>query len=82
MSEPFLQSVARVICAFRVHLSETEFLLVRYIEVELGVEGALAVEFEDDDDENRRNSRDPVERIKAVLQTNGWEGREYRHRVE
>ena len=46
----------------------TEFLFVRDVEVEGGVEDASAVHLEEDDEQDGRDGGDPVERVEAVLE--------------
>jgi hypothetical protein len=72
MTETFFKSVALRISAFRMNLGEAEFLLSRSVITERSVEPPIEVKFENEKDEDRRNSGDPKEGFdETVLQTNG-----------
>ena len=60
MSESFLESVADVIRTARMDLGHTKLILSRHVVGEIRDEGAIDVQFEDDDEKNRRYGGDPV----------------------
>ena len=60
MSESFLESVANVVRTPRMDLGHTKLILSRHVVGEIRNEGAVDVQFEDDDEKDRRDGGDPV----------------------
>ena len=72
MSESFLESVADVIRTTRMDLGHAKLILSRHVVGKIRDEGAIDVQFEDDDEKDGRNGGDPVQRIEAKLQIDGY----------
>lgn len=60
VSESFLKSVANVISTSGVDLGHAKFILSGDVECEIGDEGAVDVEFEDDYEEDGWDGGNPV----------------------
>ena len=67
MTETFLKPVALRISALRMNLGGAEFLLSRDVITERSVEPSIEVNFENEKDEDRRDSGDPKEGFETVL---------------
>ena len=52
-------------------LGHTKLILSRHVVGEIRNEGAVDVQFKDDDEKDRRDGGDPVQRIEAKLQIDG-----------
>lgn len=66
-----LEAVAGRVAAARVHLGLLELLLGGQVVPEGRLEGAVEVHLEGEDDEDRRNGRDPFEGLEAEPKARG-----------
>lgn len=70
MSESSLKTVPFVVCTLGMYLGRSKLFIRWSVVLELIIEGAVQIYFEDGDNEDGRNSRDPVKRSKPKLKTN------------
>lgn len=72
--EALLETVARGVATTRVHLGFAELLFGRHVVPEGRLEGAVDVCLEGEDEEDRGDSGDPLERLEAEAQPSSCEG--------
>ena len=70
VAETLLETVARVVVAARVHLGLAQLVRGGDVVPERRLEEAVDVHLEDDDEQDRGDGGDPMERPEAVLETN------------
>ena len=71
VAETLLETVARVVVAAGVHLRLAQLLLGRHVVPEVRLEDAVDVVLEREDEQDRGDRGEPVERLEGVLQTDG-----------
>ena len=70
--EALLEAVARVVVAAGVHLRLAQLVRGRDVVPERRLEVVVDVRLEADDEQDRGDRREPVERLESVLQSNGY----------
>ena len=74
VAETLLEAVARVVVAAGVHLGLAQLVRGGDVVPERRLEVVVDVRLEADDEQDRGDRREPVERLESVLQSNGYRG--------
>ena len=72
VAETLLEAVARVVVAAGVHLGLAQLVRGGDVVPERRLEVVVDVRLEADDEQDRGDRREPVERLESVLQSNSW----------
>jgi len=71
MAKSFLELITLVICPFGMNLRCGDFIFCRGEVIENGNVGTVDVDLVEEDDQNGRNGREPLEGSELILEANG-----------